>query len=356
MLSESSHPGFRASIVLIAAVIVAAAVTAALAPAAFPAAPVLFPVCIDLGGQAGPDIAVNMVVWTDNRNGNLDIYGRNLSTRTNYAICKSKAQQDNPSVTRFVTAERKAQYIAVWLDKRNHQGDDATDIYGRNITTRTNFTVARSASIKWYPAICDKWVVWIEADDATGPYRIKARDLAAGKTYLVATSQTLSPLAVSRRTVGTATEYTAVYTSGKGNISGRDLPAGTPFVISQTSKFEWSPDISANRVVWWEAGGRVMLKNLKTGKRTFVATGARPQVDGKLVTWDGGGKGGVFTLTYTAGAAVYVRNVTLDRRATRLTRAHQTLLFPALSGNRVVFESGKAKRVLSNIHIWGARW
>ena len=77
---------------------------------------------------------------------------------------------------------------------------------------------------------------------------------------------------------------------------------------------------------------------------------------GKLVTWDGGGKGGVFTLTYTAGAAVYVRNVTLDRRATRLTRAHQTLLITALSGNRVVFESGKAKRVLSNIHIWGALW
>jgi beta propeller repeat protein len=356
MVSWSSHPGLRASIILVAAVLVTGAVAAALTPAASPAAPALFPVCIDLGGQAGPDIAGNMVVWTDNRHGNLDIYGRNLSTRTDYAVCRSKAQQDNPSVTRFVTAERKAQYIAVWVDKRNHQTGDATDIYGRNITTRTNFIVSRSATIKWYPAICDEWVVWIEADDAAGPYRIKARDLAAGKSYLVATSQTLSPLAVSRRTVGTTIEHTAVYTSGKGDISGRDLPAGTPFVVSRTSKFEWSPDISANRVVWWESGGRVMLKNLKTGKRTFVATGARPQVDGKLVSWDGGGKGGVFALTYTAGAAIYVRDVTLDRSATKFTRPHQTLLFPALSWNRVVFESGKAKRVLNNIHIWGASW
>jgi beta propeller repeat protein len=361
MVSESSRPGIRASIVLAVALLVAAAGAALLAPAAAPAAPVLFPICIVLGGQAGPDIAGNMTVWTDNRNGNLDIYGRNISSGRTYAVCTSKAQQDNPSVTRFVTAAGKVQYIAVWVDKRRPLGGTNTDIYVRNITLGTTPKLVSSsdsakARIRYFPEIVDKWVVWLEALPAGG-YAIKARDLSdsAGTIYRVATSSVLSPLGVTRRTVGTAAKYTAVYTSGKGNISGRNLPSGTPFVVSQTSNFEWSPDISADRVVWWEAGGRVMLKNLKTGKRTFVATGARPRVDGTLVTWDGGGKGGVFALTYTAGAAVYVRDVTQGTRASKITRTNQTLLFPAVSGNKVVFESGKAKRILGNIHIWGAR-
>jgi beta propeller repeat protein len=363
MVSESSRPGLRATIVLIIALVVAAAGTALLAPAAAPAAepaaPVLFPICIELGGQAGPDIAGNMAVWTDNRRGNLDIYGRNLSTRKEYAVCTFKAQQDNPSVTRFVTAAGKVQYLAVWVDKRRPLGGTNTDIYCRNITLgsrsfRVSSGVVANACIKYFPEIVDKWVVWLETV-STGGYAVKARDMAAGTTYRVATCRVLSPLGLTRRTVGATTRHTVVYTSGAGNISGRDLPSGTPFGVSQTSRFEWSPDISANRVVWWEAGGRVMLRNLKTGKRTFVATGARPRVDGELVTWDGGGKGGVFALKYTADAAVYVRNVRRGTHTVKITRAHQTLLFPALSGNRLVFESGKATRVLSNIHIWGAR-
>ena len=32
-----------------------------------------------------------------------------------------------------------------------------------------------------------------------------------------------------------------------------------------------------------------------------------------------------------------------------------TCLFPSISGKRVVWESGPAKRVLSHIHIYGAR-
>ena len=359
MISESSRRDLRAAVVLVVALVVAAAGAALLAPAAAPAAPTIFPVCIELGGQAAADIAGNMAVWTDNRNGNLDIYGRNVGTRRNYAICTSKAQQDNPSVTRFVTAAGTVQYLAVWVDKRRPLSGTNTDIYFRNITLGSKPSLISTADvakarIRYFPEIVDKWAVWLEAVP-TGGYAIKARDLATGKLYRVATSSVLSPLGLTRRTVGSETRYTAVYTSGKGNISGRDLPSGTPFNVSQTTKFEWSPDISADRVVWWEAGGRVMLKNLKTGKRAFVAAGARPRVDGQLVTWDNGGKGGVFALTYTAGAAVYVRNVTQSTRATKITRADQTLLFPAISGNKVVFESGKAKRILGNIHIWGAR-
>jgi beta propeller repeat protein len=352
MTYASSRSGFRTSATIALCVVLASVCAAALlSPATAHAAPTVFPVCIEMGGQAGPDIAGAMVVWTDNRNGNLDIYGRDLRSQKDFAVTQNKAQQDNPSVTATLVGSR-TEYVAVWVDKRNHDGGD---IYGRNITTKRAFVVSRSGALKWFPEIVDQWVLWIEADVAAGPYTVKARDLAAAKTYKIATSTVLSSFGVSRRTVGARTVYTAVYTSSGGDISGRDLPAGAPFRVTQTSAFEWSPDISANRVVWWEAGGRVMLKNLKSGKRTYVAQGSRPRIDGELVTWDGGGKGGSFAIDYKARAAIYVRNVARSTNTVTITQKNLTCLFPAISGHTVVWESGPAQRVLSHIHIYRAR-
>jgi beta propeller repeat protein len=347
---------WRAAIGVWSAVLVvltlAAAATAALPAAA--AVPRPHPICIQMGGQAGPEIAGSMAVWTDNRNGDLDIYGRDLATGRTYAVCTNSKQQDNPSVTRTVTASGAVRYVAVWVDKRNHPSGVSSDIYGRDITSGTRFVVARNATIKWFPEIVDHWVIWIEADDAAGPYRVKVRDLSAGKTYLIATSNVLSPAAIDSRTVGGKTVYTAVYTSGNGNISGRNVPDGAPFNVSQRSTFEWMPDISHDRVVWWESGGRIMLRNLRTGTRRFIHLGSRPRINGDLVVWDGGGHGGSFVLDYVAGAKIYVRDVVHSTHVVAVGQAHLTCLFPVVSGHRVVWESGPAKRVLSHIHIYGA--
>ena len=346
-----------------AAVFVAVLLMPVFAPAASSATPAIFPVCIQSGGQAGPDIAGDMAVWTDNRNGNLDVYGRYLSSKKDVAVCTNPAGQDNPAVTERVIGG-KTHYIVVWVDDRNTSATSgATDIWGRDVTAKTDsFPVSpkNTATLKWYPEISDNWVVWAEATTATGPYTIMARDLdvplSKKNPYKIATSKVLSPLGVSSRIVKGKTVHTAVYSSASGDISARDLPGGTPFAIAQTARFEWSPDISGDRVVWWETGGRVMTRNLATKKTAFVALGARPRIDGKLVTWDGGGHGGTFTITYAANAAIYVRNVAAGNAKTvTLARKYQTFLFPALSGNTVVWESGPARRVLSHIHIYGAR-
>lgn len=339
---------------LIAALIVTGA-TLAIPAASAAAATKPFVVCNQYGGQAGPDISGPVVVWTDNRNGNLDIYGRRLGSAAHVAICTHKAQQDNPSVTRSVTATGKTRYLVVWVDRRNHRSGPATDIYGRDITLRRDFVVARSTSIKWFPEIVDHWVIWIEADDSAGPYRIKVRDIESARTYLLATSSVLSSVGIDSRTIGSRTVYTAVYTSGKGNISGRDIPRGDPFNVSQRGTFEWMPDISHHRVVWWETGGRIMLKDLRTGRRTFIHSGSRPRIDGTLVTWDGGGHGGEFVVSYRRDARIYVRDVVRDSGTLVIRQRDLTCLFPAISGQRVVWESGPAERVLAHIHIYGAR-
>ncbi len=350
--SSVASSGARSLLVVL---LVAAAVTAGLVAPTAAAAPQPFPVCIKMGGQAGPEIAGAMVVWTDNRRGNLDIFARNVSTRRDYAVCTHGAQQDNPSVTRHVTGSGSVHYVAVWVDKRNHRGTDATDIYGRDITARRSFVVARSAAIKWFPEIVDRWVIWIEADDVAGPYRVKVRDLEAARTYRIATTEVLSPVGIDSRTVGSRTVYTAVYATGRGDISGRNVPGGAQFTISRRSTFEWMPDISHDRVVWWESGGRVMLLDLRTHKRTFVHLGSRPRIDGEYVVWDGGGHGGSFVTEYAKGAKIYVRNVARSTAVVAIAQKNLTCLFPAVSGRRVVWESGPAQRVLSHIHIYGAR-
>jgi len=333
----------------------AAVAAAAALPAAAAASPSPVVVCNQYGGQAGPDVAGTMAVWTDNRNGNLDIYGRVLGTSKTYAVCTDKAQQDNPSVTRYVTPSGAIHYVVVWVDGRNHAGGEATDIYARDITARRSFAVARGATIKWYPDIAGNWVVWLEADDPAGPYRVMARDIEAGTTWRVATSKVLSPVAVDWRTVGSRRVYTAVYASARGDIAGRNLPDGTPFVVSAKDTFEWMPDISRNRVVWWESGGRIVMRDLRTHKRTFVHSGSRPRISGELVTWDGGGRGGRFVISYVAGARISVRNAVRGGSVVSFGVGKQTNLFPAISGRRVVWESGPARRVLTHIHIYGTR-
>ena len=330
---------------------VAAFAAAALAAPAAPAA--TFPVCIVKGGQAGPEIAGSMVVWTDDRKGNFDIYGKDVAgAGSAFAVCTNSASQNNPAITRMDVAGG-SQYLVVWVDGRNHRSS-YTDVYGRNLTTKKDFVVARSKTIKWFPAIADQWVMWVESAKASGPYAIRAHDMATGRTYTVATSNVLSPLAVARRTVNAKVVYTAVYVTGAGDITGRNLPDKAPFVIANTAKFEWSPDISGDAVVWWEAGGRIMRKSLVGGTRGLVASGSRPRIDGDTVVWDGGGHGGEMVIDYNAGAAVYARRLGSTKVVT-LAQKNLTCLFPAISSKTVIWESGDARRVFGHIHIYGAR-
>jgi hypothetical protein len=98
-----------------------------------------------------------------------------------------------------------------------------------------------------------------------------------------------------------------------------------------------------------------MFRDLETKRQGFVHAGARPRIDGELVTWDGGGHGGEFVISYAAGAKIFVKNVVRSTNVVGFGVRKQTNLFPAISGHRVVWEAGPARRVLSHIHIYGAR-
>ena len=76
-----------------------------------------FSICTQRADQYDPAISGNIVVWTDNRYGTLDIYGYNLATTTEFAICAIDGDQTTPSIHGD---------IVIWKDNRNGN----YDIYG----------------------------------------------------------------------------------------------------------------------------------------------------------------------------------------------------------------------------------
>ncbi|MGD2251047.1 MAG: hypothetical protein PVF58_21840 [Candidatus Methanofastidiosia archaeon] len=48
--------------------------------------------------QGGPEIYGDIVVWTDFRNGNYDIYGYNLTTKKEFQITTDPEDQNDPAI------------------------------------------------------------------------------------------------------------------------------------------------------------------------------------------------------------------------------------------------------------------
>jgi beta propeller repeat protein len=72
---------------------------------------------------ARPAVAGSIVVWEDNRNGNWDIYGFDLTSQAEFPICTQDGDQEKPSI---YTDPNETAYVVVWQDRRAGNAD----IYG----------------------------------------------------------------------------------------------------------------------------------------------------------------------------------------------------------------------------------
>ena len=64
-----------------------------------------------------------MVIWSDDRNNDRDIYGYELATEVEFPVCVKEGRQTNPAIDGDVV---------VWVDGRN----DNWDIYGARISMK----------------------------------------------------------------------------------------------------------------------------------------------------------------------------------------------------------------------------
>ena len=129
------------------------------------------PICTNSSFQSWAAVSGNIVVWADGRNGqigqdglpdNLDIYGYNLSSNTEFSICTNSSMQNLPAISGDTV---------VWTDGRNGN----SDIYGYNLATHIEFPVCTAQNDQQSPFIREDMAFWIvdsriEGGDAYGIY------------------------------------------------------------------------------------------------------------------------------------------------------------------------------------------
>ena len=239
-----------------------------------------FPICIDGAKQGSPAISGNIIVWVDERNGDSDIYGYDMATRTEFPVCVAPGEQRDPRVSGD---------IIVWED-RSQAGN--FDIWGYNLKTNTKFPVCVEEGHQVAPRVSGDLVLWLTSgsDIANSGY-----NLETGRKFpfSIPPPQPRQPFELSGKVM--------VWTRRgiPGGIYGYDLESGTELPIA-TGRYRDFVSIGGDTVVWldssptsplWEeqSKGDLVAYNLTTGEeyrlpRTFAYIFG-PVVSGELLVW-----------------------------------------------------------------------
>jgi hypothetical protein len=93
------------------------------------------------------------VVWEDQRNGEYDIYGYDLESQTEFAVCTDAGE------TYMMPAI--SGNIVVWSHMRPGETYDLDDIYGYDLQAGTGFSISRPTA-QFEPAVSGNILVWAE--------------------------------------------------------------------------------------------------------------------------------------------------------------------------------------------------
>ena len=264
-----------------------------------------FPVCTNASDQTKPDVdyETDTVVWKDNRNGNGDIYGYNLSTETEFVICNESQDQGTPSISGDTV---------VWMDDRNNI-DNATYIYGYDLSSGEEFPVSTYLSIdseyfstKMFPSIYKDTVTWLDFrkinisehrqhPDAGFNTEIYGCNLSSGLEFAV-TDDEYSQDPPGADIYGDI----MIWSEGHPNESviylySYNLTTHAKSALTTSHNALMAPVIYGYIVVWTDyrnGNGDIYGYNLKTGEEFAICTDPGNQqnqdIYGNIVVWDDG--------------------------------------------------------------------
>ena len=219
------------------------------------------------------DMAGDYIVWSDDRNGNLDIYGYQISTATEFPISTAGGTQRSPKIS--------GDYV-VWEDYRNGNAD----IYAYRVSTGTVFAITTAAQNQRYPQIDGDYVVW--QDERNGDADIYAYQFSTGTELPVstATDNQWYPQISGDYIVWQS------YQGGVSDIHGYQISSASSFVISSAGGSQYDPAISGNYVVWVDnrnGSDDIYGYNLATSSEFLISAAAnqqqRPRVAGDYAVW-----------------------------------------------------------------------
>lgn len=122
-----------------------------------------------------PASSENVVVWTDYRSKNPDIYGYDLATQHEFPIAINTSEQDQPDISGN---------IVVWQDNRRTESLSSFDIYGYDLALAKEFVISARGGNEVSPKVSDNFVIWTDYVGST--VDIYAYNLSTQKLLTVA--------------------------------------------------------------------------------------------------------------------------------------------------------------------------
>lgn len=183
------------------------------------------------GAQMYPEISNTRVVWQDQRNGNWDIYTKDISGGSSIAVTTHPSDQTMPSISGD---------IIVWQDMRNGNWD----IYGYDISKGQEFIISSDPGNQERPVISGEWVSW--QDVRAGNWDIYA--------YNINTQEKIRITSHERDQIHPAISGNVLtwedYLHGLGEIYKYDLNTRTELRYTYNIYNQTLPSISGSTIAW----------------------------------------------------------------------------------------------------------
>jgi beta propeller repeat protein/parallel beta-helix repeat protein len=233
-----------------------------------------------------PDIYGDRIVWNDLRNENGEIYMYNLSTKKETQVT-TNGLASSPKIY----GDR-----IVWVDYRNGDVKNSLnpDIYMYDLFTHNETQITSSISDDLDPDIYGDRIVWCAKRHEPGNSDIYMHDLSTLKDTKITTSESqhMRPLIYGNRIIWED------YINGKSSIYMYNLSTSTETQIATNqSGYVW-PAIYEDRVVWADYRNdhtAIYMYDLSTQKETKITTNgvssAESAIYGDKIVWTGNSNG-----------------------------------------------------------------
>jgi len=279
--------------------------------------------------QGTASISGNLIVWSDDRNGNADIYLYDLNTNTEKQITTNSSSQYNPAISGN---------LVVWQDYRNGNND----IYLYDLDTKTEKQITTNSSSQYNPAISGNLVVWQDYRNGNNDIYLYDLDTKTEKQITTNSSSQYNPAISGNLVVWQDDRNGSLYSSK--DIYLYDISAGAEKRIATNAS--WSekrdPDISGNVIVWWDDrhdSGDIYLYDLNAETEKRITTNSAeqmfPDISGNLIVWRDDRNGG---LNYNNDIYLYDLSTGTEKRIT-VNSLDQG--FPDISGNVIVWTDNR---------------
>jgi beta propeller repeat protein len=250
------------------------------------------PVCIGSYDKFQPFVSGNIIVWTDCRNKNWDIYGYDIKNKKEFPICNNYEYQCDPSVYGN---------IVVWTDYRNREGSE-TDIYGADINDVNNikeFPICTNSAPQCTPRIFKNIIVWKDCRKGELDTDIYGYIIATKVEFpiCVSSGNQVWPYIFDNKVVWRDNRKGNEFDS---DIYGCEIDPNTgdikkEFPVCNNSAYQDYPSIYKDIVVWWDnrnGNGDIYgadINDVNNIKEFPICTNVRgqgvPNISGNVVVW-----------------------------------------------------------------------